>query len=178
MQQAGAWLASWESGELSDEVLADRIADLVRDRDGARGFFVVAMTSEIPLLDRQPEALLATLRQAGETVVDLTVRNLVMSSAMVVHHARNNDSEQREGSQRVQRRAWELLGQLQPEPVLRRLEPMLAAIRLKAVHDEGDPAAGLPEAVEDDLAMLRRWGYDHDQVLAIAAALERVVDPC
>ena len=143
----------------------------------ARGFFVVAMTSEIPLLDRQPEPLLATLRQAGEAVVDLTIRNLVMSSAMAVHHGRNNDDDQREGSQRVQRRAWELLGQLRPEPVLRRLEPMLAASRIRAVHGEGDPAPGLPEAVVDDLAMLRRWRYDHDQLAAIAAALERVADP-
>ncbi|NDC14789.1 MAG: hypothetical protein EBZ76_06320, partial [Synechococcaceae bacterium WB9_2_170] len=64
MQQSGAWLASWDAGELGDEVLADRVAGLLRDRDGARGFFVVAMTSEIPLLDRQPEALVEALRQA------------------------------------------------------------------------------------------------------------------
>ena len=66
MQQSADWLTSWEACELSDEVLADRVAGLVQDRDGARGFFVVAMTSEIPLLDRQPEALLGALRQAGE----------------------------------------------------------------------------------------------------------------
>lgn len=177
MQQTGAWLASWVAGELSDEVLADRVAGLLRDRDGARGFFVVTMTSEIPLLDRQPEALLQALRQAGEAVVDLTVRNLVMSSAMAVHHARNHDRDQCEGSQKVQRRGWELLAQLRPELVLRRLEPMLAATRLKAEHDDPELSPGLPEAVVEDLAMLRRWQYDHDQLTAIAAALERVADP-
>jgi hypothetical protein len=176
MRQSGAWLASWESGELSDEVLADRVAGLVTERDGARGFFVVAMTSEIPLLDRQPEVLLVALRQAGNTVVDLTVRNLVMSSAMTVHHARHEDRAQLEGSQRVQRRAWELLGQLQPEQVLRRLEPMLAATRFKAEHKEETSASGLPEAVIDDLGMLRRWGYDQEQLLAIRQALEQLAD--
>jgi hypothetical protein len=174
MQQSAAWLASWNAGELSDEVLADRVAGLVTDRDGARGFFVVAMTSEVPLLDRQPEALLEALRQAGDTVVDLTVRNLVMSSAMAVHHARQDDRLQLEGSQRVQRRAWELLGLLQPEGVSRRLQPMLAASRFKAEHSEEHAVAGLQEAVLDDLAMLRRWRYDPEQLEAISQALERL----
>jgi hypothetical protein len=191
MQQSAAWLPSWDSGELSDEVLADRVAALVTDRDGARGFFVVAMTSEIPLLDRQPEALLEALRQAGDTVVDLTVRNLVMSSAMAVHHARHADQLQLEGSQRVQRRAWELLGLLQPEAVRRRLQPMLAASRFKPEHSQDQPVAVLPQpaaqqpaaqqpaaqqAVLDDLAMLRRWSYDQEQLVAITQALEHLVD--
>lgn len=176
MQQSSAWLSSWDSGELSDEVLADKVAGLVTDRDGARGFFVVAMTSEVPLLDRQPEALLEALRQAGEAVVDLTVRNLVMSSAMAVHHARHDDRPQLEGSQRVQRRAWELLGLLQPEGVRQRLMPMLAASRFKAEHGEEHPVAGTEEAVLDDLAMLRRWRYDQDQLAAITRALEQL-DP-
>jgi len=191
MHQSAAWLASWDSGELSDEVLADRVAALVTDRDGARGFFVVAMTSEIPLLDRQPEALLEALRQVGDTVVDLTVRNLVMSSAMAVHHARHADQLQLEGSQRVQRRAWELLGLLQPEAVRRRLQPMLAASRFKPEHSQDQPVAVLPQpaaqqpaaqqaaaqqAVLDDLAMLRRWSYDQEQLVAITQALEHLVD--
>jgi hypothetical protein len=186
MQQSAAWLPSWDSGELSDEVLADRVAALVTDRDGARGFFVVAMTSEIPLLDRQPEALLEALRQAGDTVVDLTVRNLVMSSAMAVHHARHADQLQLEGSQRVQRRAWELLGLLRPEAVRRRLQPMLAASRFKPEHSQEQPVAVLPQpaaqqaaaqqAVLDDLAMLRRWSYDQEQLVAITQALEHLED--
>lgn len=178
MQQSGAWLSSWESGELSDEVLADKVAELVKDRDGARGFFVVSMTSDIPLLDRQPEALLAALRQAGGMVVDLTVRNLVMSSAMAIHHGRHNDQEQLEGSQKVQRRAWELLGQLQPEMVRRRVEPMLAACRLRVEYPEGNLTADLPEAVLEDLAMLRRWSYDQEQLVAMAEALEHLAEDC
>lgn len=177
MQLSAGWLSSWEAGELSDEVLADRVADLVSDRDGARGFFVVAMTSEIPLLDRQPEALLAALRQAGGVVVDLTVRNLVMSSAMAVHHARQQDPSQLEGSQRVRQRATELLRQLAPDPVLRRLEPMLSASRLREEDISADAASSLPDAVRDDLAMLRRWSYDRVQREAIATTLEQLANP-
>lgn len=177
MQLSAAWLSSWETGELSDEVLADRVVDLVRDRDGARGFFVVAMTSEIPLLDRQPEALLGALRQAGEPVVDLTVRNLVMSSAMAVHHARHDDRSQLEGSQRVRQRAAELLRQLAPDRVRRRLEPMLSAARLGAEDTSAGRPSGLPEAVRDDLAMLRRWSYDQAQLEAIASSLEQLAEP-
>ena len=41
MEITAQWLNLWEAGELSDEVLADRVAELVASRDGARGFFVI-----------------------------------------------------------------------------------------------------------------------------------------
>ncbi|MEB3183965.1 MAG: hypothetical protein VKN15_06205, partial [Cyanobacteriota bacterium] len=84
MEIASHWLALWEAGELSDEVLADRVAELVASRDGARGFFVVSLSGDSPLLDRLPEPLLLQLRAAGEGVVDLTARNLAMSTAMAL----------------------------------------------------------------------------------------------
>ncbi len=90
-------IALWDAGELSDEVLADEVGQLVMHRDGARGFFVVSLTVDSPLMDRLPESLVVQLRQAGEGVVDLTVRNLAMSSAMLVHHRRQNDETMLEG---------------------------------------------------------------------------------
>jgi hypothetical protein len=41
------------------------------------------------------------------------------------------------------------------------------------------PAAQQPaaqQAVLDDLAMLRRWSYDQEQLVAITQALEHLVD--
>lgn len=76
----------------------------------------------------------------------------------------------------MQRRAWELLGQLQPELVRRRLEPMLAASRLRVEDPSANLSAVLPEAVLEDLAMLRRWKYDPEQRLAIAEALEQLAE--
>ena len=153
------WLQLWEAGELSDEVLADRVAELVASRDGARGFFVVALAGESPLLDRLPEPLVLQLRLAGEPVVDLTVRNLAMSTAMVLEHGRRGDPEQQAGSQRVQSRSIELLRQLEPQAVLLRLETLLAA----ASDGQGE-----------DVAFLDRWGYDPQQRAAIVAAIEAV----
>ena len=154
------WLQDWENGELSDEVLADRIAPLVAQRDGARGFFVVALAGDSALLDRLPDVVLLSLRQAGAGVVDLTARNLAMSTAMVLHHGRQGDLEQQGRSERVQARSLELLRQLEPQLVKERLETLLAATR-----GEGD-----------DVAFLDRWGYDAEQRAAIAEAVERVAD--
>jgi len=104
MEITAQWLALWEAGELSEEVLADRVGELVASRDGARGFFVVALAGDSPLLDRLSEPLLLQLRLAGALVVDLTARNLAMSTAMVLAHGRNGDGEQQAGSLRVQTR--------------------------------------------------------------------------
>ena len=46
MEAAALWCGAWEQGDLSDEVLADKVADLVASRDGARGFFVVSLPAE------------------------------------------------------------------------------------------------------------------------------------
>ncbi len=167
MEIAAQWIGLWEAGELSDEVLADRVGELVASRDGARGFFVVGLTGEAPLLDRLPEPLVAALRQAGPGVVDLTARNLAMSTAMVLHHRRSGDRDHQAGSERVQLRSTELLRQLEPVAVKQRLETLLAA-----AAQDGDSEG----AVAEDRAFLDRWGYDAEQRLAIAAAIEAVAD--
>lgn len=161
MEITAQWLALWEAGELSDEVLADRVGELVSSRDGARGFFVVALAGESPVLDRLNEPLLLQLRRAGEPVVDLSARNLAMSTAMALAHERNGDSDQRAGSLRVQARSTDLLRHLEPEAVRRRLESMLQAAR----NGEGE-----------DVTFLERWGYDSEQRQAITAAIEAVAE--
>jgi hypothetical protein len=160
MEITAQWLALWENGELSDEVLADRVAELVASRDGARGFFVVSLAGDGPLMDRLPEPLLLQLRLAGEGVVDLSVRNLAMSTAMALHHQRAGDAAQQGASERVQTRCTELLRGLEPQAVKQRLETLLAA-----TAGEGD-----------DVAFLERWGYDAEQTAAIAAAIEAVAE--
>ncbi len=167
MEIAAQWIGLWEAGELSDEVLADRVGELVASRDGARGFFVVSLTGEAPLLDRLPEPLVAALRQAGAGVVDLTARNLAMSTAMVLHHRRSGDREHEAGSERVQLRSTELLRHLEPVAVKERLETLLAAAAERG---------GAGQAVQEDRAFLERWGYDAEQRQAIAAAIEAVAE--
>lgn len=161
MEITAQWLNLWDSGELSDEVLADRIAELVTSRDGARGFFVITLAGEAPLFDRLPEPLVIKLREQGGSVVDLTVRNLAMSTAMMVVHHRQSDEQQQSGSERVAERCTTLLRLLDPTLVKNRLEQLLSAVS----NHEGE-----------DVNFLERWGYDAEQKNAIKAALEAVAE--
>ena len=50
----------WDN-EISDEVLADRIGEVVASRDGAR-IFVVSLAGDSVLMDRLPDAVVAAQR--------------------------------------------------------------------------------------------------------------------
>jgi hypothetical protein len=154
------WIRLWDAEELSDEVLAELVGKLVTERDGARGFFVAALTGDSPLMDRLPEALILQLRQVGDGIVDLTARNLAMSTAMSIQHQRDNNQSLREGSLTVQRRSKELLSQLEPELVRKRLTTMLLGL----------------EGKSEDMNFFERWGYDQEQKDAIKQILLSVAD--
>jgi hypothetical protein len=93
--------------------------------------------------------------------VDLSVRNLAMSTAMAVTHGRSGDSAQQSGSQRVSSRCSELLRQLEPALVKERLEQLLEA----TVDNTGA-----------DVAFLEKWGYDAEQRVAISKSVYAVAD--
>lgn len=154
------WIRLWDAGELSDEVLADEVGKLVRERDGARGFFVVSLTGDSPLMDRLPEPLVFHLRLIGPDVVDLTVRNLAMSTAMALHHRRQQDQSMLDGSLRVQGRSRDLLAHLDPLLVKEKLESMLAGLKGQG----------------EEQAFFERWGYDEEQRKDIESALMAVAD--
>ena len=151
------WCNSWEKDELSDEVLADRIGELLKTIEGARGFFVVSLSIDCPLMDRLPEPLIFQLRNSGQIVVDLTVKNLAMSSAMVIEHQKNNNSQQMQ-SERIRTRCIELLKLLDSNKVKNRLEILL----------EGTKGNG------KDLEFLNRWGYSNEQKRAISKSIYEV----
>ncbi|MGC6481971.1 MAG: hypothetical protein ACON4T_00160 [Synechococcus sp.] len=161
MEIAAGWLQQWDDEQISDEVLADRVGELVASRDGARGFFVVSLAGDSALMDRLPEALIHALRGAGDGVVDLTARNLAMSAAMAVHHRAQGDASQAAGSERVNARCTELLRQLESQRVKNRLETLLEA----AAQNRGE-----------DVSFLERWGYSAEQKAAIYAAIDAVAD--
>lgn len=156
--QCNEWIRLWDEEQLSDDVLADAVGELVKGRDGARGFFVSSLTGDSPLMDRLPEPLIHQLRLAGEGVVDLTVRNLAMSTAMCVHHKRNEDLSMLDGSRRVKRRCIELLRALDPNQVKKRLETLLNGLASQG----------------KDVEFIQRWGYDQEQKEEIKAAIYSV----
>tara|TARA_B100000700_G_C14969146_1_gene820416 strand:+ start:554 stop:1075 length:522 start_codon:yes stop_codon:yes gene_type:complete len=157
---ASLWCKAWEEGQLSDEILAERISELIADRNGARGFFVVGLATDNPLLDRLPEPLIFKLRQAKEPIIDLTVRNLAMSSAMALEHKRNGNTSLQTSSERISSRCIELLRLLDPVYVKERIENLLAA-----TNGSGE-----------DLNFLERWGYDKEQKQAIATNLISIAE--
>ena len=161
MEITAAWLQQWENEEISDEVLADRVGEIVASRDGARGFFVVSLAGDSALMDRLPDAVAGQLREAGAGVVDLSVRNLAMSTAMALQHRRNGDATQQAGSERVTIRCTELLRLLEPALVKERLEQLLAA----SLDNQGE-----------DVSFLEKWGYDSEQRRAIGDSVYAVAE--
>ena len=157
MQASMIWCKSWENDEMSDEVIADRISELIQTVEGARGFFVVSLSIDCPLMDRFPDALIFQLRNSGEIVVDLTVKNLAMSSAMIITH-RNNKDPQKTQSERIKIRCIELLKLLDSTQVKKRLD-----VLLEATKGNGK-----------DLKFLNKRGYNDEQIKAISESIYEV----
>ncbi len=157
MQASLLWCKSWENEEISDEVISDRIGELIKTIEGARGFFVVSLSIDCPLMDRFPDALIFQLRSSGEIVVDLIVKNLAMSSAMVINHRKNNDPQEIQ-SARIKARCIELLKLLDSNQVKKRLD-----VLLEATKGNGS-----------DLQFFYRWGYNDEQIKAISESIYEV----
>ncbi len=157
MQAALLWCESWENDEISDEVISDRVGELIKTVEGARGFFAVSLSIDCPLMDRYPDALIFQLRNSGEIVVDLTVKNLAMSSAMIITHRANNDELENQ-SKRIKNRCIELLKLLDSSQVKKRLD-----ILLDATKGNGE-----------DLKFLNKWSYNEEQINAISESVYQV----
>ncbi len=157
MQASMIWCRSWENEEISDEVISDRIGELIKTVEGARGFFVVSLSIDCPLMDRFPDALIFKLRSSGEIVVDITVKNLAMSSAMIIKHRKNKDPQESQ-SERIKIRCIELLKLLDSTQVKKRLD-----ILLEATKGNGT-----------DLKFLDKWNYNEEQIDAISESIYEV----
>ena len=160
MNAAILWCNSWEEGSISDEVLADRVAELVETAEGARGFFVISLSIDCPLMDRLPDPLVFQLRKAGENIVELIVKNLAMSSAMACYHMINKDNKLQSESERINSRCVDILRLLEPALVKKHLEIML------------DATKGKGKVVN----FLERWNYKKQQIVAIANSINSVAE--
>ncbi len=158
---ASIWCIAWEKGELSDEVLADRVSELLETKTGARGFFVISLSGDFPLMDRIPDALVFQLIKSGEIVIDLIVKNLAMSTAMTLKHKRDQNFLQKDSSERIKQRCIELLKLLQPNLVKDRIEKLLNTINGKS---------------KDDAKFLKRWGFDTEQKKAIISSINAIAE--
>jgi len=80
-----------------------------------------------------------------------------MSSAMIITHRKNNDSQELQ-SERIKIRCIELLKLLDSTKVKKRLDVLLEATRGNG----------------EDLKFLNRWRYDDEQISAISESIYEV----
>ena len=124
------WCKEWDEELCSDEVLADRVAELIKTKNGLRGFFAYALSDqECYLLDKLPSSLVFKLQEVGISVVEIVVKNLIMSSAQIVVHDRENNLDYRLNSENISERC---------KGILRLLETKLVTITINQIINNLD----------------------------------------
>ena len=107
------WCKDWAEELISDEVLADRLSELISSRNGLRGFFAYTLSDiECTLLDKLPTSLLFMFIEKGLPVVEITFKNLIMSSAQIINHKRDKNHAYKEKSEIISERCTFLLQSL------------------------------------------------------------------
>ena len=112
------WCKEWEEELLSDEVFADRVAELFKTKNGLRGFFAYALSdTNCSLLDKLPSSLIFKFVEGGEQIVEITLKNLIMSSAQIINHQRDNNPVYEEISANISDRCINILKRLDTKSV-------------------------------------------------------------
>ena len=120
------WCKEWGEDLLSEEVLADRIAELTKTRNGLRGFFAYALSDkDCFLLDKLPFSLIYKLNEGGDNVTDVVVKNLIMSSAQIIIHRRENNNEYEMISENISDRCKAILRLLETKLVTKSVNQVL-----------------------------------------------------
>ena len=120
------WCKEWEEDLLSEEVLADRIAELIKTKNGSRGFFAYALSDkDCFLLDKLPFSLMFKLNEGGDSVVEIVVKNLIMSSAQIIIHRRENNNEYEMISENISDRCKAILRLLETNLVTKNVNRVL-----------------------------------------------------
>ena len=120
------WCKEWGEDLLSEEVLADRIAELIKTKNGLRGFFAYALSDkDCLLLDKLPFSLIFKLNEGGDAVVEIIVKNLIMSSAQVLIHRRDNNHGYEITSENISERCKAILRLLETKLVTKTINQVL-----------------------------------------------------
>ena len=150
-------LEGMESESLTQTDIQEAIASLVEFPNGARGFFVTYLTANSNLPDNPSPAVINALATSPEIVSDLLVKNLAMSSAMVITHLRQDNPTMAQSSRRVTSRTKQLIQLLNQDNVADLLTQLELSVKTKTGKYQD---------------FLKRWGYDSEQLEAILTELE------
>jgi len=140
------------SNKISETETQQQVSSLLESKNGGRGFFVAYLTSDMSLADNPSPGIIDGLKAAQEVASELLVKNLAMSSAMVVAHERNSDSESIAESEKVRRRTYNLIQKLNLQSIKEKLQQLESTLKngKGQYHD-----------------FLQRWDYDLEQKKAI-----------
>ena len=120
------WCKEWGEDLLSEEVLADRISELIKTKNGLRGFFAYALSDrDCYLLDNLPSSIIFMLTQGGEEVVEILVKNLLMSSAQIIVHQREKNIEHKLTSENISERCKSILRVLETKLVTKTINQIV-----------------------------------------------------
>jgi hypothetical protein len=140
---------------LTNQELQQAIAHLITTDNGARGFFVFYLTNEI--VDRPTESVIQALQNTSSPLIaELLVKNLVMSTAMVITHNRNHNLTMAQSSQKVSDRTATLI-------------KLVNLPQVKEIAQQMQRSAQLGTGEYADF--LNKWGYDQEQKSAIASMI-------
>ena len=123
------WCKEWGEDLLSEEVLADRVAELIKTKNGLRGFFAYALSDkDCLLLDELPFSLIFKLNEAGDPVVEIVVKNLIMSTAQIIIHRRENNHEYEITSEHISDRCKAILRLMETKLVTKNVNQVLKGL--------------------------------------------------
>ena len=142
---------------LDIDTITQKLTDLVSTENGARGFFVTYLTSDLPYTEHPSLEVITALKTSPILVNELLVKNLAMSTAMVIYHRKQGDEENARGSERVQEKTGQLIKQLLSQSLAEKLQQL---------------ATSLNTGQGEYQAFLERWGYDDCQRQAIAEIIQ------
>ena len=126
---AKSWCDDWEDNLVTEEVLADRIKELIKTKNGTRGFFAYALSdTNCTLLDKLPSSLIFILRERGNYIVEITIKNLFMSSAQILNHQKDKNFVYAERSSNISDRCINLLKELDTKLVTEKINIMLSKL--------------------------------------------------
>ena len=142
---------------LDAKTITQKFTELVSTENGARGFFVTYLTSDLSHTEYPSLEVITALKTSPIFVNELLVKNLAMSTAMVIYHRSQGDEENAQGSEKVQEKTGQLIKQLLSQSLGEKLQQL---------------ATSLNTGQGEYQAFLERWGYDDCQRQAIAEIIQ------
>jgi hypothetical protein len=142
---------------LDANTITQKLTELVSTENGARGFFVTYLTSDLSYTEYPSLEVITALKTSPILVNELLVKNLAMSTAMVIYHRSQGDEENAQGSEKVQEKTGQLIKQLLSQSLGEKLQQL---------------ATSLNTGQGEYQAFLERWGYDDCQRQAIAKIIQ------